>query len=265
MPVSIESSIGSSPDTLLSPRSLEWTLRIGAFLCFVGHGAFGIIGKEAWLPYFAVAGIGPATGRALEPWIGTLDVVLGCLMLARPRMAIGAWMALWATWTALLRPLAGEPFWEALERAGNYGVPAALVLWMMFDGELARRRIRIVLQGTVALLMIGHGALGVIGKHGLVVNLSSVLPAGAASLVTPYLGWLEILLALAVLVRPSVSLLVGIAVWELATESLFITAGAPFWEVVERGGSYAAPIALTLLLRARPSASAEPGSSGTAP
>jgi hypothetical protein len=181
------------------------TLRIGACLCFVGHGAFGVIGKEAWLPYFAAVGIGPDTGRALEP------------------------------------------FWEALERAGNYGVPLALLLVIRFDG----RRVREMLTAAVVLLMVGHGALGVIGKHGLVVNYSSILPADTASLVTPYLGWLEIVMALAVLVRPSVGLLIGIAAWKLATESLFLAAGAPVWEVVERGGSYVAPIALALLLGAR--------------
>jgi hypothetical protein len=165
----------------------------------------------------------------------------------RPRAAIAAWMVLWATWTAMLRPLSGEPFWEALERAGNYGVPLALLFVMRFEG----RRVREVLTLTVVLFMVGHGALGVLGKHALVMNYSSVLPAETASLVTPYLGWLEVVLALAVLVRPSVGLLIGIAAWKLATESLFLTAGAPFWEVVERGGSYIAPLALALLLGAQ--------------
>ena len=43
-------------------RLLEWVLRIGAAGCFIGHGAFGVIGKEAWLPYFAVAGISRFSG-----------------------------------------------------------------------------------------------------------------------------------------------------------------------------------------------------------
>ena len=36
--------------------------------------------------------------------------------------------------------------------------------------------------------------------------------------------------------------------WKFATECLFITAGAPFWEVIERFGSYTAPLALALLM-----------------
>src|SRR5262245_2443222 len=106
-------------------HALEWTLRIGAFMCFVGHGAFGVITKEAWVPYFGVAGIGRETAFHLMPLVGVVDIIVGCSMLIRPRPAVACWMVLWAAWTALLRPLSGETGWEALERAGNYGVPAA--------------------------------------------------------------------------------------------------------------------------------------------
>mgnify|MGYP002143851831 CR=1 FL=1 len=37
------------------------------------------------------------------------------------------YMAIWGLWTALLRPLSGEPFWETVERAPNYLVPFALL------------------------------------------------------------------------------------------------------------------------------------------
>ena len=61
-------------------------------------------------------------------------------------------------------------------------------------------------------------------------------------------GWFEIGLAMAVAIRPAAGLLVFVAAWKLATESLFIVAGAPIWEFVERAGSYAAPLALGVLL-----------------
>jgi hypothetical protein len=41
--------------------------------------------------------------------------------------AVIAWMAVWAVWTALLRPLAGQSVSEFIERAGNFGVPLALL------------------------------------------------------------------------------------------------------------------------------------------
>ena len=52
----------------------------------------------------------------------------------------------------------------------------------------------------------------------------------------------RVLLALA-----AACLLIAIAVWKIGTEALFPIAGAPIWEFIERGGSYAAPLALALL------------------
>lgn len=259
------------------PDVLPWTLRIGAFLCFVGHGAFGIMTKQAWLPYFAVAHIGPATADSLMPIIGAIDITMGCLVLLSPRPAVVYWMTLWAVWTALLRPLAGESGWEALERAGNYGVPLAMILlaarWQGVGGFFAPitlrpltdrllRNLELVLVAVVVLLLVGHGALGVEGKPGLVANYASVFPDDVATRMTPIVGAGEIALALVLVRWRSASLALSIAMWKLAIESLFLAAGAPFWEIVERGGSYAAPVALAIVLliaARRRAAGEEPG------
>lgn len=246
---------------------LEWTLRVGAFLCFVGHGAFGIMTKEAWVPYFAVAGIGPERAFQLMPAVGAVDILVGTLTLVRPRVLWLAYMVVWALWTAALRPLAGEPSWEALERAGNYGVPFALLLlsqasrdWRSWFAPAVMRpltasvtpsltkRLRVTLAVTTALLLIGHGALAVTQKpllisHNALLSLS-VDPAALTSI----LGWMEIGFGVLVLWRQSIGFCLFLLGWKLATESLFLVAGAPIWEFVERGGSYAAPLALALLL-----------------
>ena len=226
-------------------RALEWTLRIGGFMCFVGHGAFGLVTKQAWVPYFGVVGIDRETAFQLMPLVGTVDVIVGFSILLRPRLPVACWMVLWAMWTALLRPLSGESGWEALERAGNYGVPAVLALMMVTRPRVSARW---VLTFTVALLLFGHGALGVLGKPGITRNIASVFPAGVAPALTVYEGWFEIALGALVLIRPVPALLLFVCAWKLATEALFISAGAPIWEVVERGGSYAAPIALALTM-----------------
>ena len=247
----------------ISDTALAWTLRIGAFMCFVGHGAFGIVTKQAWVPYFAVAGVGRDAAYTLMPLIGAVDITLGCLILLRPRPAIALWMVVWAVWTALLRPLAGEPVWEAMERAGNYGGPATLLILMSRGAGLrglfapahfglpspevlVRARRALIL--TTALLLLGHGALGIIGKAGLTSNYASVFSAGVATNLTTFIGWLEVAFALMVLCWQQPAFLVLLAAWKLATESLFLTAGAPAWEIVERGGSYAAPVALALVV-----------------
>lgn len=238
-----------------------WALRIGAAMCFIGHGAFGFITKAAWLPYFGVIGIPESWAWKLMPIIGAVDVTAGMAVLFAPRGLPLVYMAVWATWTALLRPLAGESAFEAIERAGNYGVPFALILLTAMPRTVAGARtllsapvedarvlasVAMVLKWTTALLLFGHGALGAItGKAMLTAHYASI---GLSSQTTAIVGWFEIALAAVVAVRPSIALLLGVAVWKLATESLFVVAGAPVWEFVERAGSYTAPLALAALM-----------------
>ena len=237
-----------------------WVLRLGAALCFIGHGAFGFITKAAWLPYFAVLGIPEAWAWKLMPLIGAVDVLAGMAVLFGPTRLPLMYMAAWGLWTALLRPLAGESVFEALERAGNYGVPLAFLLLNGMPGrwqdaftdlpsrarELADPAVRRVLQWTTCLLLVGHGALGALVSKPLLTSQYAVLGLPAST--TEIVGWFEILLGALIAWRPAPRLLLFIAGWKLATESLFLVSGAPVWEFVERAGSYAAPAALAFLL-----------------
>ncbi|MEP7347422.1 MAG: hypothetical protein ABI877_19275, partial [Gemmatimonadaceae bacterium] len=81
-----------------------WILRIGAASCFIGHGAFGLITKAAWLPYFAVVGIPESWAWRLMPVVGAVDVLAGMAVLFAPRGLPLVYMTVWALWTALLRP-----------------------------------------------------------------------------------------------------------------------------------------------------------------
>lgn len=193
-------------------------------------------------------------------------------VLFAPRRLPVAYMAVWGLWTALLRPLTGESFFETVERAGNYGVPLALLLmsglsrdfrsWFapIIDSDSSPANaalVRRVLQLSTVLLLAGHGALGAItGKASFETQYASIgLPAG----LTASVGWFEIGLAAAILVRPAAALLLFACAWKLGTESLWITSGAPVWEFVKRAGSYAAPLALAMMtMRARATASEPP-------
>src|SRR5450432_1904340 len=166
----------------VSTRTIQLTLRIAAAMCFIGHGAFGIITKPIWLHYFAVFGIGPDVGMQLMPFVGSLDIVLGLSLLVFPTRAVLAWLVIWGTTTALLRPLSGEPVAEFFERAGNFGAPLALLIMHGVDRHSWFKKLRadvtvddttiknlaICLRVVAATLLAGHGMLALIEKKGLI-------------------------------------------------------------------------------------------------
>lgn len=246
--------------------TLHWMLRIGVSGCFIGHGAFGVITKAEWLRYFAVCGIGPHPAYELMPLIGSLDILVGLCILLYPTRAALFWAILWTVWTALLRPLSGEGVWEFLERAGNYGVPLALLYladwppnfkkWFSLatprlDAEKSTQLLW-MLRLTTCFLLGGHGAFGAfMHKHawGHYLNLLGFRPEAVSTLaLIPIVGWFEIALSVAVFVLANPGLLVFVCVWKIFTELFRLGAGEPAWEFIERFGSYAATLALLYLV-----------------
>jgi uncharacterized membrane protein YphA (DoxX/SURF4 family) len=269
---------------------LQWVLRLAVSLEFIGHGLFGIIGKEGWLAYYAVLGIPADVGWTMMPVTGAVDITLGVLVLLRPTRALIAYMAFWGLFTATLRPLAGEGIWELVERSYNYGVPAALLLlygighngreWLgrvRAMPRLTRSRAQAFFRGfqwIIGLYLIGHGSLGLLTqKPGLIALYDSI---GLTSLVSDpgslntFIGAFEIGLGLVVLIVPATSVLLFVLAWKLGTEFLFVTSGAygaPL-EVIGRASCYAAPIAAILcrqIVRREEEASASRRRVGIAP
>lgn len=142
-----------SGDRKTLQTQLHWTLRVTVALCFIGHGTWGLITKSGWLPFFASQGIEPELAWTLQPLIGAFDIIMALLLLRKSNRAILIWMFLWALWTAMLRPLAGNldkpvevtegqwvveireearpdktQTWEFWERAGNWGPPFMLLV-----------------------------------------------------------------------------------------------------------------------------------------
>jgi len=236
-------------------------LRIACAMCFIGHGAFGIITKPIWCNYFAVFGIGKELANTLMPVVGAVDIALGIIILAYPIRAAGGWLVFWGLFTASLRPLSGEPFAEFIERAGNYGAPFALLLLagyrVPFKGwfkpirdlqswdEMLQKRIKLVLQIAGAFLLAGHGWLNLLGKQGLLKQYT-FLGFSDAVIVSHVVGYWELLGAVLVLVLPLRWLMPILFVWKMISEMFYPAYG--FFEWVERGGSYAILFALWLLI-----------------
>jgi len=247
---------------------IHWILRIASGLCFIGHGAFGIITKAGWLPYFAVVDIGPDTAYTLMPLIGIMDITIGISLLVFPTRIILLFMVVWAAWTAVLRPLAGQGIWEFVERAGNYGISLAFLIWAGLPKQAGDwiRRIRIkpvsqqdrkklilILRITTALLLIGHGGFGAVQNKPMLMDHFAAIGLPFCGMdPTVFLrlvGIFEIVLGVVVLFIKFPPILLVILIWKLFTELLYPISGTPVWEFVERAGSYGAPLALWILYR----------------
>ena len=112
----------------MKTRIVEWVLRIAVAGEFIGHGVFALGRKQAWLEWFPVFGISdPETARSLLFLIGAVDVALAILVLIKPIRLALLWMAFWGFFTALVRPIVGEPIWDFVERSANWGAPLALL------------------------------------------------------------------------------------------------------------------------------------------
>lgn len=110
-------------------KLIEWILRIAVAGEFLGHGVFALQGKKAWIEWFSVFGISDA-GLAMKLlfFVGLMDIALALLILIKPVRLALLWMAFWGFWTALIRPIVGEPIWDFIERWANWGAPLALLL-----------------------------------------------------------------------------------------------------------------------------------------
>lgn len=254
---------------MLHSHRLHWVLRVGVASEFIGHGLAGLSRPAAWIPYFGLFGFSEGVAHDhLMYIVGGLDVVLGVLVLVRPMRAVLLHMFFWGLLTAALRPLTDESFFELVERGANYGLPLAFFLlarpgtwsprsWFErirpgpLDDRLTRQ-LAWVMRASIALLLIGHGGLGIWAHKKEWFDFFDFFGIDQATVTSAHLsqfvGWFEVGLGLAVLLRPVRSLLVFVLAWKVGTELLRPLVGQPNYQFIERGGDYALPIALLMLM-----------------
>ena len=108
-------------------KIIEWILRIAIFGEFAGHGVFALQQKAQWVSWVQKFGVADAAlAGQLIMVVGAIDLILAFIVLLRPIPILLLWMAFWGFWTALVRPLVGEPIWDFIERWTNWGAPLAL-------------------------------------------------------------------------------------------------------------------------------------------
>lgn len=250
-------------------EKLQWLLRVGVLGCFVGHGLWGVVGKEAWLTLTSAILIPETLGVRLQPVVGTVDILVGIWAFLLPMRSVLAWAAFWCLFTAFLRPAAGLGVSELFERAGNFGVPLAFLclharperlrdwftpLRVPAPADPGRLRlVREVLTLSIASLLMGHGGLALFMQKALLVSHFGAIGVALTPEQLQVFGLFELGLGLLVLaLARSIPLLAFVLVWKLATESLHPVAGRglDILETIERMGDYVAPAAVIVLLLA---------------
>jgi hypothetical protein len=248
--------------SLTKEQNICYILRIASGMCFIGHGAFGIITKPIWCNYFAVFGIGHDTAYQLMPVLGSADMLMGIIILVYPIRVIVLWLVVWGMVTASLRPLSGEPFAELIERAGNFGAPLALLVlcgtgdsfksWFQginppTSGDPDRlKKVNFCLRIIAFLLLAGHAFLNLISKKAL-ISQYAWLGFHDTHGIAFTAGILEMGMAYIALLYPVRPLLLLFIVWKMGTE--FFYPHHELFEWIERGGSYGTLIALWISLK----------------
>ena len=110
-------------------KMAQWILRVAIAGEFIGHGVFALQGKAQWVKWFSTFGVtDPGMATKLLFAVGLVDLAIALVALVKPLKPVLMWAAIWGFWTALLRPIVGEPIWDFIERWANWGAPLALLL-----------------------------------------------------------------------------------------------------------------------------------------
>ena len=253
-----------SGDKKTLQSQLHWTLRITAALCFIGHGTWGLITKAGWLPFFQSQGIEPDIAWKLQPLIGAFDILMAVILVRKPNRTILIWMFLWALWTAILRPLAGNlekiqvdgewivqlatdsmrvakmQIWEFLERAGNWGPPFILLVmggaFALSNKDLVTPykepeikdstidTVFFLLKACLALLLIGHAGFGFAVEKKMLIDHWQSIGVNADVAFITQVGYAEFVLGVLVFIAPLRPLILLALGWKLFTEFLYVPA-----------------------------------------
>jgi len=249
-----------------SLATLHRALRLACGLCFIGHGAHGVVTDVEWLPLFAAFGVPEWLAWPTMPILGTVDITLGLTVVFHPCRAVLSWMAAWSFLLALLGPFSGASIWSVLAAAANFG-PPAIYVWLSSPQRLGWLdriepalvpqsilwQVRWALQIMIALVFVGHGMGAALDPSSHLIADWTALGIAADAAFVQWLGSIEILVGLTALFVVTRPFLLSLLYWRLAAELLHMLGGGdPPWHSLQRSGEYLAPLALlcvALLLR----------------
>src|SRR3989338_4505729 len=105
-----------------------------------------------------------------------------------------------------------------------------------------------ILRIGIAGEFIGHGVFALGIKQSWIPYFTSAgISESAAATLLPFIGMMDIMVALIVLVKPLKIILAWAAFWGFLTALMRPISGEPIWDFVERWANWAAPLALLVL------------------
>jgi hypothetical protein len=108
--------------------------------------------------------------------------------------------------------------------------------------------VKYILRFGIACTFVGHGMNAIAVKQGWLHLLTVYgFTLEQAKTLMPVIGFLDLLVALLVLLYPMRVVVRWAAFWAFATALTRFIAGEGIWEFIERGANWAAPLALLLL------------------
>lgn len=127
---------------ILLKDKLELVLRIGVFGVFLGHGIFALEGKQKFVEMIqSMVPVDGATATSLLFAVGVVDILVAFSVLVKPQRFVLIYATAWAFITALARVTAGDPVWDFVERAANWAVPLALLLYIQFKAKIKEKEV----------------------------------------------------------------------------------------------------------------------------
>jgi len=112
------------------------------------------------------------------------------------------------------------------------------------------KKLEWLLRITIGCTFMGHGMFAILGLQSWYryLQVVGIAVEQAKSLVIG-IGYLDLLVALFILIKPNKYMLLWAIIWAFSTAIIRPFAGEPIWAFVERAANWAAPLALFMILK----------------
>ena len=112
------------------------------------------------------------------------------------------------------------------------------------------KKIEWMLRIAIGCTFFGHGMFAILGLQSWYryLEVVGIAMEHATSLVIG-IGYLDLLVALFILIKPTKYILYWAFIWAFSTAIIRPFAGEPIWAFVERAANWAAPLALLIIVK----------------